>query len=224
MAQQAGRTAGMFSTHRGRKVRNVAALALLFAFFMMFANGLLNGDDTDTSAEGEVDESGMEVEYIPPEVEPSPVDPFNLDNDPEPVSAPESGTSESSLFQSAVTTAGETAQRYATYSHQQAAEDYIGLIPHLSEDTEEALLEVASLNWADIDARQVTASAVVRGTQPRVVAFDAEEGLTSVSVSVAQEVTDRYGDYTFSRSFLIDMRRVDEEGASRWEVIGVDAS
>lgn len=217
MASKApARTTGMFSTHRGKFVKRLLWALFAGSFALMILNGMMN-PSTD-EADGADDPEVTEVVRADPKVEPAPVNPFTVREKVEPITVPESGTGENSLFQSAISIAGEGAVRYATYSHQQTPDAYVALIPKMKPESAKALTEAAEANWPEIEIDQVTASGAIRGIQPQMVAFDTDTGSASVSVSVAQTVKTRDGEFHFSRSYLVQLVRAEGEDGP-WQIV-----
>lgn len=225
MAQAPARTTGMFSTHRGQFVKRVSLGLFAFSFGLMMLNGILNGPTPEQEAAAAAAEANPNGEVVraEPDIAPAPVDPFAAQKKVESLVAPETGTDENSLFQTAISTAGTGATQYATYSHQQTPDAYVDLISGMAPEASKALREAAKTNWAEIEAQQITSKSAIRGTQPQVIAFDAEKGTAAVTVTVAQSVTSRDREYLFSKSYLVHLQRTSDDKA-QWEIISIGSS
>lgn len=221
MASDKGQAlAFIFSTHRGRKVRRWAWGLAGASFALSVFNGAVNpgeeassqdvGDQSTSVADAGTEDAGTD------KIKVAKADPFATD-EPEAITISDSEPEEQGLLQEAAIVAGSGIERYATYAHDQTAQDYVKLIPGLAPSASKVLLEAAETNWVEVKSERIKATTKLRSPQPQVTAYNGNKGTAKVAVAVTQKVRSGDETTTFNRSYTVNLKRVEDEQRG-WQI------
>lgn len=221
----------MFATHRGRLVKRVTVGLVVVSFAMLVVSNQVSSDGAQGGQRSEVEAEvvAKSAEADAPRVAAFPADPL----DPyEGANAVTNGISVSDLdqaedaesaaeYQAAVIAAQQFAPAWGTYSYKQTPEEFVSSLPNLTDHAEESLLASVSSSWGDIVDARVTVRAESTSTAPQVLSYSVDRA--TVSVTVAQTVKSPEGTTHTTRSFVIDLVRVDGDSDAGEQASGSDA-
>lgn len=176
---------GIFSSHRGRKVRWFLGVAVVASFSVLVISNALNGEDTTAAAEDSIDQQYEQVLEKDPVVEANPANPFDVVRNLKLPLGFVSQTEQDAMF----SLANEIALAYATYSAAQTPEEFVETVPGIDPIRADVLMNTEA-SWPGIEEAGVTATATVVATSvPAVREYDENRGTVKIEVQVTQNIT-----------------------------------
>lgn len=177
---------GIFSSHRGRKVKTGMIIAGVLSFAMFIGSGFA-GDTEEQGQEQEQDQRAQAYTVasdVDPTIRVAPANPFDIERD---LDLPDNFVQSSDL-DAMMVLAQDVAVAYSTYSSRQTPENFVDTIPSVELISEE-LLEQAEESWAEIEEEGLDVQATASDIEPAVRGFNEDFMTVTLEVTLTQTAT-----------------------------------
>lgn len=226
MAKHSDRV-GMFSSHRGKKVRNGMIAVGALGFTLFIANGATAPDPAPTSYEAM---SLSNSKPDAPQVEAPIAAPFTVPmalTDADEVETLSKGDAdvqqdakafqETSEYQQAVVLAQEAAVAYSTYSATSGtADEWVQSIPSLAPQLAAALQAEADAQWPEMSERKESATATAQAQSVKLIRSEDRNTHLVLAVTALQKTSREGVPGEASVSYRVTVERGDD---GKWVVV-----
>lgn len=213
---------GLFSTHRGRKVRRGVLATGSFALGLLIVSGITGGshsvDASAVAATPTADpaagvQAPKEAQVLPAMANPKTKeqqDKFGTGVERDAAtnrSIVKIRTQGDNDYTAATQVAQKAAVAWGTFQHTMSAQEFVGSLPNVAPGADVAILNAVKGQWSSVQSRNVDSTAKLNGVTPIVQTLNEKQGVATVSVKVDQSKTGDGELGTKTVTFVVQMSR-----------------